>query len=231
MDSFELNKVLGAVLFTSLVTLALNITAGAVFTPAKPAKPGYEIAVPEQEAAGEKTAAPAEEEKPIAVLLASADPKAGQNAVKKCMTCHTFGKGEPNRVGPNLYGIVGRDKASHEGFAYSDALKQKGGKWTFEDINHFITNPKDFAPGTKMSYAGDRRASDRANIIAYLNQNSDTPLPLPQAAQAPAAGQNAPPQAAAPQGAAPQNAAPQGAAAPPPAAGAQPPAPAAPKPQ
>jgi cytochrome c len=186
MDSFELNKVLGAVLFTCLVTLALNITAGAVFAPATPEKPGYEIAVPEHEAAGQP-AAPAEAEKPIAVLLASADPKAGQNAVKKCMTCHTFGKGEPNRVGPNLYGIVGHDKASHAGFAYSDALKKKGGKWTFEDINHFITNPKAFVPGTKMTYAGDARATDRANIIAFLNQNSDNPQPLPQAAEAPAA--------------------------------------------
>ncbi|HET9903356.1 MAG TPA: cytochrome c family protein [Xanthobacteraceae bacterium] len=185
MDSFELNKVLGAVLFTCLVTLALNITAGAVFSPAKPEKPGYEIAVPEEHAAKEP-AAPAEAEKPIAALLASADPKAGQNAVKKCMTCHTFGKGEPNRVGPNLYGVVGRDKAGHEGFAYSDALKSKGGKWTFEDLNAFILDPKGFAPGTKMSYAGDKRASDRANIIAFLNQNSDSPLPLPKVAEAPA---------------------------------------------
>src|SRR5690606_25330067 len=142
------------------------------FSPAKPEKPGYEIAVPEQEAAGEQPA-PAEAEKPIAELLASADPKAGQSAVKKCVTCHTFGKGEPNRVGPNLYGVVGREKGSYEGFAYSDAIKSKGGTWTFEDLNAFIRNPKGFAPGTKMSYAGDKRDSDRANIIAYLNQNSD----------------------------------------------------------
>jgi cytochrome c len=206
MDSFELNKVLGAVLFTCLVTLALNITAGAVFAPVTPEKPGYEIAVPETQEASGQGAAPAEAEKPIAALLASADPKAGQNAVKKCMTCHTFGKDEPNRVGPNLHGVVGRDKASHAGFAYSDALKSKGGKWTFEDLNDFITNPKKYAPGTKMSYAGDARASDRANIIAYLNQNSDSPLPLPKVAEAPADQGAAP--AAAPAGTAPANPAP-----------------------
>jgi cytochrome c len=230
MDSFELNKVLGAVLFTCLVTLTLNITAGSVFSPTKPEKPGYDIAVPEHEAAGAAgEAAPAEAEKPIGELLASADPKAGQNAVKKCMTCHTFGKGEPNRVGPNLYGVVGRDKGSHEGFNYSDAIKNKGGKWTFEDINAFITNPKGFAPGTKMTYAGDKRATDRANIIAFLNQNSDNPLPLPKVAEAPAQGSQAPQSgnapAAAPAGAPAANpppaAAPQGGAppaAPPPAA-------------
>jgi cytochrome c len=125
--------------------------------------------------------------------------------------------------------VVGRDKGSHEGFNYSDAIKNKGGKWTFEDINAFITNPKGFAPGTKMTYAGDKRATDRANIIAFLNQNSDNPLPLPKVAEAPAQGSQAPQSgnapAAAPAGAPAANpppaAAPQGGAppaAPPPAA-------------
>ncbi|MBX6425523.1 MAG: c-type cytochrome [Variibacter sp.] len=195
MDSFELNKILGAVLFTCMLTLALNITAGAVFAPPKPEKPGYEIAVPEQEAGGgAKEAAPEEAEKPIAVLLASADPKRGATAAKKCAACHTFGKGEPNRVGPNLYGVVGRAKASTPGFSYSDALKSKGGTWTFEDLSAFIANPKAFAPGTKMSYAGDRRGSDRADIIAFLNQNSDNPQPLPQAAEGAGAQQGKPAQ-------------------------------------
>jgi len=188
MDSFELNKILGALLFTCLVTLALNITAGAVFSPPKPAKPGYEIAVPEHaaEAAG-KEAAPTKEE-PIETLLASADPKRGENAAKKCATCHTFNKGEPNKIGPNLWGTVNRKKATEGGFAYSDALKAKGGTWTFEDIDRFIANPKAFAPGTKMAFAGVPRGSERADIIAFLNSHSDNPAPMPKAAEAAGAG-------------------------------------------
>ncbi len=184
MDSFELNKILGALLFTCLLTLTLNMTAGAVFAPRQPAKPGFEIAVPEGEAAAAGAAgAPKEEAKPIAELLASADPKKGEAAVKKCASCHNFTKGGPNGIGPNLYGVVGRPKGSHAGFNYSDAMKAKGGNWTFEDIDHFITNPKAFIPGTKMTYAGDAKGTDRANILAYLNQNSDSPQPLPKVAE------------------------------------------------
>jgi cytochrome c len=184
MDSFELNKILGALLFTCLLTLTLNITAGAVFAPHQPAKPGFEIAVPEGDAAAAGAAgAPKEEAKPIAELLASADPKKGEAAIKKCASCHNFAKGGPNGIGPNLYGVVGRAKGSHAGFNYSDAMKAKGGNWTFEDIDHFITNPKAFIPGTKMTYAGDAKGTDRANILAYLNQNSDSPQPLPKVAE------------------------------------------------
>ena len=127
MDSFEINKILGAILFTCLVMLSLNIAAGAMFSPAKPAKPGYEVAVTEEPAQGAKpeAAAPAE---PIEKLLASASVEKGEQAAKKCVACHTFTKGGPNRVGPNLWGIVNRPKASEAGFAYSDAIKTKGGK-------------------------------------------------------------------------------------------------------
>jgi cytochrome c len=202
MDSFELNKILGALLFTCLLTLTLNITAGAVFAPEKLAKPGFEIAVPEGDAAAAGgAAAPAEETKSIAELLASADPKKGEAAVKKCASCHNFTKGGPNGIGPNLYGVVGRAKGSHAGFNYSDAVKAKGGDWTFEDIDHFITNPKKFIPGTKMTYAGDAKGTDRANILAYLNQNSDNPQPLPKVAEAkPAEGAGGDKPAAAPGG-------------------------------
>lgn len=183
MDSFELNKIIGAVLFTCLAVLTLNIASGALFTPAKPAKPGYEIAVPEQEAqAGAKEAAPSQEQ-PIAVLLASADAKRGETAFKKCATCHTDEKGGPNKIGPNLYGVVGRPKGTEGGFSYSDAIKAKGGNWTMEDLDHFIANPKAFAPGTKMSFAGVPRGSERADIIAFLNAKSDNPQPLPKAAE------------------------------------------------
>jgi cytochrome c len=155
-----------------------------MFAPHKPAKPGFEVAVTEQKqdaAAG----APAQQE-PIEKLLASATVEKGEAAAKKCAACHTFGKGEPNRVGPNLYGVVGRERGSHAGFNYSAGMKAKPGKWTIEDLNAFLINPKGFVPGTSMTFAGLPRGSERADVIAYLNSKSDSPAPLPKAAEVPA---------------------------------------------
>jgi cytochrome c len=180
MDSFEVNKILGAILFTCLVLLALNIAAGALFTPEPPKKPGYEIAV--QEEPGAATAAAPATEQPIEQALASADPKRGQQSTKACQTCHTFEKGGPNKIGPNLWDVVGRKKGTEGGFAYSDAIKSKGGEWTVDDLNKFLTNPRGYAPGTKMSFAGMQRENQRADVIAYLNSLSDNPKPLPTAA-------------------------------------------------
>jgi cytochrome c len=184
MDSYEINKILGALLFTCLCLLSLNIAAGAMFAPHKPAKPGFEVAVTEQkqDAAG---GAPAQQE-PIEKLLASATVEKGETSAKKCAACHTFGKGEPNRVGPNLYGVVGRERGSHAGFNYSAAMKGKPGKWTIEDLNAFLLNPKGFLPGTSMTFAGLPRGGERADVIAYLNSKSDSPAALPKAAEAPA---------------------------------------------
>jgi cytochrome c len=141
MDSFEINKILGAVLFSCLVLLALNIAAGAIFTAPKPAKPGYEIAVQEEHGGEAQGAAPAAEE-PIEKLLTTASLERGTNSAKKCAACHTFNKGEPNRVGPNLWGVLGRPRASVPGFNYSAAMKAKGGTWTVDELNHFLTNPR-----------------------------------------------------------------------------------------
>jgi cytochrome c len=182
MDSFELNKILGALLGTCLCLLALNIAAGALFAPVKPAKPGYEIAVPEQKPGGETK--PAEPEQPIEQLLASADPKRGENSAKKCAACHTFNKGGRSLVGPNLWGVVGRSKASEAGFNYSAALKAKGGNWSVDELNKFIANPRGDIPGTAMTFPGVPRATERADVIVYLNTLSDNPAPLPKAAEA-----------------------------------------------
>jgi cytochrome c len=181
MDSFELNKVLGAVLGTCLVLLVTSFTAGAIFTPAKLEKPGFEIAVKEEAAGGEKVAAaPAE---PIEKLLQTASVQKGEQSAKKCGACHDFTKGGPNKVGPNLFGIVGDKVGEGRGFNFSAAMKAKGGVWTIEDLNKFIDNPKGFVPGTAMGFAGIQKDSERADLLAYLNSLSDSPKPLPTAAK------------------------------------------------
>lgn len=182
MDSFELNKILGAVLGTCLFLLSLNIAANALFAAHAPEKPGFAVAVKEETKGGPAVAAPADE--PLPKRLASADMGRGEASAKKCAACHTLGKGEPNRVGPNLYGVVGRAKASVGSFNYSAALKAKGGNWTPEDLDAFLTNPKAAVPGTNMSFAGITRGGERADLITYLNSHSDSPAQLPKAADA-----------------------------------------------
>jgi cytochrome c len=191
MDSFELNKVLGAVLGTCLCLLSLNIAANALFTVHQPEKPGFEIAVQEQESAKPGEQAPAEE--PLPVRFASADVGRGENSSKKCAACHTFGKGEPNRVGPNLWDVVGRPKASEAGFNYSAAMKSQKGNWTPEDLDVYLTNPRGMVPGTNMTFAGIPRGKERADLITFLNTKSDKPVELPKQAAAPAEKQAAAP--------------------------------------
>ena len=181
MDSFEINKILGAILGTCLVLLVTSFTAGALFSPVMPAKPGFEIAVKEEAHGGGKEApAPSE---PIEKLLQTASVEKGAASAKKCGACHDFTKGSPNKVGPNLYGVVGRARGSMAGFNYSGAMKGMAGSWTFEDLNKFIANPKGFMPGTAMGFAGIPKDSERADVIDYLRTLADNPVPLPTAAK------------------------------------------------
>jgi cytochrome c len=179
METTNANKIALAVLGALLGTMALGVFSNAVFAPDRPAKPGYALAGGEAAPAA-AAAAPAAPEVPLPALLAKADAAKGQNDVKTCQACHSFDKGGAAKVGPPLWGVVGRPIASVPGFAYSDALKAVGGDWTYEKLDHWITKPAAMAAGTKMAFPGDPEAKMRADILAYLQKQSDNPVPFPQ---------------------------------------------------
>jgi cytochrome c len=178
MNSFEINKFLGALLGTCLVLVATHIAAGAIFAPETPAKPGYVVEV-KAEAPGGGAAKPAPET-PIATLLASASAERGANVAKQCQACHNFQEGAGAKIGPDLYNVVGRPVASVSGFSYSAPLKAKGGKWDFDALNKWLTKPSADVPGTAMTFAGISNEKQRADVIVYLDSLSDHPVPLPK---------------------------------------------------
>ena len=186
------NKIAGAVLGSLLFAMGLNVLSGVIYTPKKPAVTGYDLPAPEPSAAGAGSDQQAQVE-PLPVLLASADPAKGQSAAKKCLACHVFDKGGPNKIGPNLYGVLGHPKGAHAGFAYSAAMKGKGGEWTFDDLNGFLASPKNYVPGTIMAFVGVSSPKERADIIRYIQTLSDQPVPLPTPVAAPAGGEGGPP--------------------------------------
>jgi cytochrome c len=172
------NTIAGWVLAGGIAALGLSILTGEYFKAERPEKMGYVVEGVEEEGGD----AAAEAEKPITFYLASADPAKGADVFKKCAACHNADKGGANALGPNLWGVLGEPVgAGAHGFAFSDALKSKGGTWDWQNLSDWLHNPKKFAPGTKMTFAGLSKPEDRANLIAFLNQHSDSPRPMPAA--------------------------------------------------
>ena len=187
MNSNEWTKIFGSIVATVLFVQVVHIASQSIYETPKPAKPGYVVPGVEPKTETQVAAAPAAEALPdFATAIPAADAMAGATVAERCAACHDWAKGGPNKIGPNLYGVVGRARASHEGFSYSPALQGKPGDWSYADLFTFLAQPAVFAPGTKMTFAGLPRAQDRLNVIAFLRMQADSPAPLPAPSAAPA---------------------------------------------
>ena len=179
MDSFELNKIIAAILMVALLVIGLGKIADGVFHVKKPKNPGYQVEVENQLTSIKSEPAEVVEKIDIAAIMALGDVSSGEKVFKKCAACHSINKGGKNKIGPALYNVVGRAVGGVDDYKYSKALASYGKEWSFEELNGFLKKPASYLKGTKMSYAGLRKEKDRASVIKYLNQNSDSPKPLP----------------------------------------------------
>lgn len=176
----EINKIFAAILVAGLIGMSAGFVADLLISPHHPEENAYHVDT--GDGAGTPVVQEEETLPPIAPLLATADAAAGENLARACTTCHVLDSSGANRVGPGLWGVVGRPTASHEGFSYSAAMQahaEEAPNWTYEQLNGFLHRPRDWVPNTSMSYTGIRNDQDRANVIAYLRTLSDDPLPLP----------------------------------------------------
>ena len=179
MDSFEVNKIIAAILMVALLVIGLGKLADGVFHVKKPKNPGYQVEVENQLTSNTSETAEVEEKIDIAAIMELGDAISGEKIFKKCAACHSINKGGKNKIGPALYNIVGSPVGGVDNYKYSKALASYGRDWTFKELNGFLQKPASYLKGTKMSYAGLRKEKDRASVIKYLNQNSDSPQPLP----------------------------------------------------
>tara|TARA_B100000575_G_C22737607_1_gene441476 strand:- start:62 stop:601 length:540 start_codon:yes stop_codon:yes gene_type:complete len=179
MDSFELNKIIAAILMVALLIIGLGKFSDVIFHVEKPKKPGYVVEIETDTIEGETKKISAEEKVDINLLMAMGDVQSGEKIFKKCAACHSIVKGGKNNIGPALYNVVGRQVGGVSDYKYSKALAGYKKNWTFEELNGFLLKPAKWIKGTKMAYAGLRKEKDRASVIKYLNQNSDNPKPLP----------------------------------------------------
>ena len=180
MDSFELNKIIGAVLLVALLVIGIGKVSNLVFKVNKPEKSNYKVELDVQTAETKGDEEPVQREiVDIAALLSTGDLAHGEKVFKKCSACHSIKSGGGNKIGPALYNVVGRKVGILDDYKYSKALAKYEKNWSFEELNGFLLKPKDWIKGTKMAYAGLRKEKDRASVILYLNKYSDSPLPLP----------------------------------------------------
>ena len=180
MDSFEINKIVAAVLLVALIIIGINKLSNLIFYVEKPKTPGYVVEVEQVSSDNTLSSTNTIEEKiDIAVLMAMGDITKGEKVFKKCAACHSIVKGGKNNIGPALYNVVGRKVGSISDYKYSKALSEYNKEWTIEELNGYLIKPAKWIKGTKMAFAGLRKEKDRASVILYLNQNSDNPLPLP----------------------------------------------------
>ena len=180
MDSFELNKIIAAVLMVALLVIGIGKLSNVIFHVENPEIPGYSVKVEKSTVVSSQTIPqPAEDKIDIATLIAMGDIATGEKVFKKCAACHSIVKGGKNNIGPALYNVVGRDVGVVGDYKYSKALAAYGKAWTFEELNGYLLKPAKWIKGTKMAFAGLRKEKDRASVILYLNENSDNPLPLP----------------------------------------------------
>ena len=179
MDSFELNKIVAAVLLVALLMIGLGKLSNVIFHVDKPETPGYAVEVDQASLVSTSSTEQIEEIIDIAAIMSSGDASSGEKIFKKCAACHSIAKGGKNKIGPALYNVVGRKIGEVADYKYSKALAAYGKEWSFEELNGFLIKPAKWIKGTKMAYAGLRKEKDRASVIKYLNQNSDNPLPLP----------------------------------------------------
>ena len=178
MDSFEINKIVAAVLMVALLIIGIGKLSNVIFHVEKPKTPGYAVEV-EQATTVSSTEKAVEEKIDMAALMAMGDIALGEKVFKKCAACHSIVKGGKNNIGPALYNVVGRQIGSVSDYKYSKALSEYGKEWSMEELNGYLIKPAKWIKGTKMAFAGLRKEKDRASVILYLNQNSDNPLPLP----------------------------------------------------
>ena len=180
MDSFEINKIVAAVLMVALVVIGIGKISDLIFHVEKPEVPGYAVDVEQTVATSIESSSDASEEKiDISALMAMGDLAHGEKVFKKCAACHSINKGGKNNIGPALYNVVGRKVGSISDYKYSKALSEYDNDWSFEELNGYLIKPAKWIKGTKMAFAGLRKEKDRASVIMYLNQNSDNPKPLP----------------------------------------------------
>ena len=179
MDSFEINKIVAAVLMVALLLIGISKLSDVIFHVEKPEKPGYIVELEQATTASISKESTVEEKIDIAALMAMGDVTIGEKIFKKCAACHSINKDGKNNIGPALYNVVGRKVGGVADYKYSKALANYDKEWTFEELNGFLIKPAKWIKGTKMAYAGLRKEKDRASVIKYLNENSDNPKPLP----------------------------------------------------